>query len=812
MNKYKIALAMILKDTEPLEIITRNLSSVGKYIDGIYYTITYSGEEVSKEAKDLATQLKVFALSKGYPEPEISYFKWIKDFAAARNFNMSQIDEKYDYFMWLDADDLFRGASNLQKVAELAESVKASSVFFNYLYKVEFDVIEENGKKGIQVKDVLIEHLRERLIKNNKSYKWVGAIHETLIDQVETNKTDSDLCDVVHLSDDSRMMDAMKRNIEILEAELERQGNQKDPRIVYYLGKAYFDLRTDESFVKAEELIKRYLEGSETNTMSGWEEERGQAWEYLSEIYRQTGKFNLAIKAIANALIESPKFPQFYIDMALNYLYLKRWDKALHWVQLSQKVPYPKTTLVMNPRDMKARILEVLFNIGINTQNIDQAWAAVTELQKIFPNDPGIKERVEGLSQLRTDNQTVFNIIQLVRYLEEHGEKDKIDFVLKALPENLANEPVIASLRKDFAKPKKWGKNEITIMCGKGFEEWSPDNMAKGIGGSEEAVINMGRELTKLGWEVTVYGDPQTEKDYDGVHYRKYFNFNEKDEFNILIGWRVVQFFNTKWNAKKTYLWNHDVQNPLEYTKERVANIDKIFVLSEAHKETCINDWNKEWLTDDKFMLTGNGIDLAQFEGKKPKRNIHRCIWTSSYDRGLDNLLKMWPDIRKEVPDAELHIFYGWNLFDAIHTNNPERKAWKAKVDELMKQEGVVHHGRVGQQEVVDETFKSGFWTYPTHFYEISCITAMKCQAAGAIPVVCSYAALKETVQHGVKIPIIDKDIYDDEIKAQYKKELIGLMKKTPKELEEIRKPMMEWARNKFTWTNIAKQWTEEFK
>jgi glycosyltransferase involved in cell wall biosynthesis len=172
----------------------------------------------------------------------------------------------------------------------------------------------------------------------------------------------------------------------------------------------------------------------------------------------------------------------------------------------------------------------------------------------------------------------------------------------------------------------------------------------------------------------------------------------------------------------------------------------------------------------------------------------------------------MWPDILEEVPDAELHIFYGWNLFDMVNNNNPERMAWKAKVEKLMKQKGIFHHGRVGQQDIVDETFRAGFWAYPTHFYEISCITAMKCQAAGAIPVVCDYAALKETVQHGVKIPITDKDIYDDEIFEQYKSELIKMMKKSPDQLEKIRKPMMKWAKEKFSWSKIAEQWDGEFK
>ena len=72
-------------------------------------------------------------------------------------------------------------------------------------------------------------------------------------------------------------------------------------------------------------------------------------------------------------------------------------------------------------------------------------------------------------------------------------------------------------------------------------------------------------------------------------------------------------------------------------------------------------------------------------------RNSHLMIYGSSYDRGLEHLLRMWPDIRKEVPDAQLRIFYGWNLFVTGYADNPERMAWKEKMDKLMQQRRITH-------------------------------------------------------------------------------------------------------------------------
>ena len=67
----------------------------------------------------------------------------------------------------------------------------------------------------------------------------------------------------------------------------------------------------------------------------------------------------------------------------------------------------------------------------------------------------------------------------------------------------------------------------------------------------------------------------------------------------------------------------------------------------------------------------------------------HKLIYASSYDRGLQHLLKIWPEVVKKYPDATLDVFYGWNLFDTAFRNNPERMNWKDRMNEQMKSIGV---------------------------------------------------------------------------------------------------------------------------
>jgi len=182
-------------------------------------------------------------------------------------------------------------------------------------------------------------------------------------------------------------------------------------------------------------------------------------------------------------------------------------------------------------------------------------------------------------------------------------------------------------------------------------------------------------------------------------------------------------------------------------------------------------------------------------------------ISTSSYDRGLIYTLKNWPRIIKEFPKAEFHIFYGWNLFDKFHHNNPERMSWKAKVVKLMEQDGIFEHGRVGHDELHKELATSDIFLYPCAFEEISCISAQKSQALGAIPFVTDYAALTETVKNGVKV---DVDITDPDGQVEFFDELIKFMKDDEKR-EEMRPQMMKFAQDYFLWSKVAETWSNIF-
>ena len=608
----KIALSMIVKGTEKEpERLDRALSSVEKYVDAIYITLTTPAKEIP-ETIAICKKHKVnisYYLDKWVATKEA--VKWLKEyfgfdphmkvgdkvfrFDLARNFNMAQIPPEYDWLLWMDTDDVFRGGDKLHTIGQMALDRNIEAVYFNYIYQAD---IRDN-----KIHNIIIEHLRERLVRNNGHFKWIAPIHETLIEQVPTNKTDNRDCDVLHLTDNEDRVASLTRNLNSLElAILESEG--KDPRHVYYLAKAFFDIRTNEFDNKAIPLIQNYLYGEHK---SGWPEERAQASEYLAEIYRRKGELNNAIKSCMNALIEQPENPTIMLNIAITYVMKKDYQRALFWVKQASSVPSPKTTLVHNPRDIQGMTLEIIYNCALNLGNIDAAYKAAHDMDQLMPNDEGIRQIVQFIDNLKTQRDITKMVCDLAEYLKQTGEISKIKPLLASTPAIAEGTPFVVDLRLKNNPPKYWAKNEITLYCGPGFTPWSPkglDNPGETfLGGSEEAVVYMMRELSKLGWKVTVYADPMNDEgEYDGVKYLPYFKFNTLDHFNILISWRQLGVFDQQLTAKKKYLWLHDLCNNLEYTKERIDKIDKVFFLSKWHRE------NVPSLPNEKVFITTNGI------------------------------------------------------------------------------------------------------------------------------------------------------------------------------------------------------------
>ena len=815
----KIALCLIVKPSDAeSDVLNRLLTTEALYkkFDDVFITITCKeGDLKGEKVKLVAEQAKA----------KISYFKWIDDFAKARNFNFSQVPKDFDFIMWVDADDIVKGSKYIiNALKKLDDNV--DGIILPYLY--DFDKYGECN----------VRHNKIRIIRNNGSFTWTGMLHEDLI---ETRKVANFLCkdiQVLHLTNHQRVDIAIKRNYRITQKSLD--ADDKEPR--NWLNHANSSYMAGH-FKEAVETFFQFIQ------MSASEEETQLAWLRVADIFQKQNDFERAIESALEALRIRPWYPDAYYNLAQSFFNTQQFKHAKEMILTGlTKTPPEDTTVVWNPRDYDFNPLMLLAKIYYQLNEPHKAYEVLngTKKQKgligMFPKHEKLQEYAKEIKKICDELDVVDNICAKI---EKAVTKWGIKKLLDSVPEKLKSHPKICLMRNiHFVKTESTGK-DLSIYCFETSDQWNPE-LAKisGFGGSEEAVLNMAPRLADLGWNVTVYNNCGYEaKKYGKVWWKPHWAFNYRDKNDVVIAWRTPILYNFSVNAAKTYTWLHDTINQNEFTNKRLNNITKIFPLSQWHKKLYPG------ISNDKFIVSANGINVEQFDNiecpncknkelnketgidnnepisiyscdkcgvhgpeqmfARIKRDPFKLIYTSAQDRGMELLLRLFPQIKKKIPQATLDIYYGWQVWDSVYGDDPVQQEWKKKILQMQNQPGVKDHGRITHKEIANKYLESSIWAYPTEFTEISCITAMKAQAAGCIPVTTTVAALNETVQHGVKLDY--KNIYTNKrAQKQWVEAVVYLLKNQWKQ-EEIREKMIPWAKKQFSWDKVAQQWHQEF-
>ena len=139
-------------------------------------------------------------------------------------------------------------------------------------------------------------------------------------------------------------------------------------------------------------------------------------------------------------------------------------------------------------------------------------------------------------------------------------------------------------------------------------------------------------------------------------------------------------------------------------THRNMLKADRVLGLSEWHCQFLRSHHN---LPAAQVLKTRNGIDLTRF-AEPVERNPHKAVYSSSPDRALPVLLDVWPKIRERVPDAELHIFYGffnWRKIAEAQGDQDQQKTidcLERRIAEL-KDQGVVYRDKVDQVTLAKE-------------------------------------------------------------------------------------------------------------
>jgi glycosyltransferase involved in cell wall biosynthesis len=754
-----ISLCIIVKPTEEeSKLLDRCLRYASPFVDEV--CVTQAGDKPNKE---------VSKVIKDYGANE-SFFKWENDFAKARNFNFSQA--KGDWIIWLDSDDVLKGGGNLDSVIKTMEEKTVDIGVMNYLYHF-------NKNKMCDTK-----HLKSRIIKNDGCVEWVGKVHEDFKENRTIDTCFIENMEVLHLTDDKRVDNSIERNYEIASQSLKI--DPQDPRSYWLMGNA---LIMKQEHKKASEMFIKYIELSDS------EEEKYLANMLLFEVLDDP-------KYAKDAWILRPTYPDSYIKLGEWFYKNKKYQEALNFTELGLQMPVPdKEIIAYNPREYDLFPMITLARIYFEMAKFEKAVAVIDKLKTMFPDE----EIVISLDKLIREEMR--ECLDIDKYLEEAQKiKDKSELrkYIDNLPEKISSHPKMCYfVNENFIKEESSGK-DLVYYCGYTSKYWNPGiAMTEGCGGSEEAVINLSKELAKKGWNITVYNNCKTEGEWDGVKYRFYWKYNVRDKQDATIIWRHPKPCDYEINSTKIFIDLHDVISDAEFNKKRLDRIDRVFVKTNAHRKLFPS------IPDEKIAVIPNGVDPSLFE-EKIEKNPYLILNTSSPDRHLDATLDIFEELIKRQPEKpwKLAWYYGWGVYDQVHAHNKEMLDWKKEQMERFNK--LVKEGRaeggfmINHKEVARKYLEAGIFLYATSFYEIHCISAVKAQLAGCKVITSDFAALNETVQYGIKIHTDGEKWEKDCTFGDYNPAYVDAIILSKEEDGK------QWARDTFNWSKLGNQWNEK--
>lgn len=289
-----ISLCMIVRNEE--NGLERCLTSVRDIVDEIVIVDTGS-EDRTKEIAEKCGAV-------------VYDFEWINDFAAARNFSFSKATQ--EYILWLDADDIIR-EEDQEKFKQLKETLPTYYVAATMDY-----VLSVNGD-GTPAHSML----RNRLVRRDCNFKWIGVVHEYL--EVIGRPFPSDV-KVYHKKDKAYT----DRNLQIYRKRKEN-GDFFAPRDIFYFAN---ELRDHGHMEDAVATYREFLDIGQ-----GWSENLYQACLKMANCYERLGDRAQKRYALWETLRFGIPQSEFCCQLGKDFMEDKKHDLAIYWFNQALILP-----------------------------------------------------------------------------------------------------------------------------------------------------------------------------------------------------------------------------------------------------------------------------------------------------------------------------------------------------------------------------------------------------------------------------------------------------------------------------------------
>lgn len=284
-----ISLCMIVKNEE--DVLGRCLSSIKDAVDEIIIVDTGSTDKT----KEIALK---------YTD-KIYDFKWCDDFAKARNKSFEYATK--EYILWLDADDVI-SPENLIKLKTLKSTLTKTTDTVTMVYSLTRD---ENDKTVYSLR-------RNRLVKRENKFKWIGQIHEYI--NTYGNSFTSDI-EVWHKKDDHKYTD---RNLRIFRSMEKNKVNFTPRDMFYFANELYYNGLYEESINQ----YRLFLD-----TKQGWIEDVKTAFLNLSKCYKNLNDSDNAKKVLLESLSYDIPRADICCGIGESFFNEKNYLSSIFWYQ-----------------------------------------------------------------------------------------------------------------------------------------------------------------------------------------------------------------------------------------------------------------------------------------------------------------------------------------------------------------------------------------------------------------------------------------------------------------------------------------------
>jgi len=613
-----------------------------------------------------------------------------------------------------------------------------------------------------------------RIIKTESELRYVHRIHEVITDKNNINIVIPK--EVSHIDDrrfdymEKRTMERKQLDLKLLYEEVDE--NPHDPRAYYYLAQTY-------NLLEDHEKAFYYFRKRAEFTNSGFVQER------------------------VDALFESARIANFKLN--------KSWSECEELYNQCYKADESRP--------------ESLYFIGIHYYLENNYNKAFGYFKKAFEIGFPIHCQYSLKPTLSYHFLPKF-LCKICYGLKEYelGKQSGEFFLKNNLPNADSYEEIMSwykiyeklTIPVEECKPKIPEKPIFCFHADGGFNNWSGSSILTiGVGGSETYIIEHARYIQRSGqFDVYVFCNCLEEENFEGVIYKplsEYYSFIKQNYIHTCIVSRYSEYLPVTYKGftENVYLVVHDL-TPTGIVIPMDKKLKKIF---------CLTEWHVEYFTQ-FFPSLKNitipfyyGIDFNKFKNENIMlKEQYKFIYSSFPNRGLLELLQMWPKIYEFQPLASLHIYCD---IDGKWVNQVQGEMMN-KIRELFKiynieqnNMNIYYHGWVNKQTLAQAWLSSDIWFYPCTFAETFCLTALEAALTKTLVITNNLAALQNTVGHrGV---IIKGEANEPEWQE---KALLKIKKYLDPENIHLKNELIErnyeWA-SKLSWENQANKLLEDY-